>query len=173
MTSRAPMHASHRPWRRIAGSVLPAAATLGFVVYLGQAAGPTLALRHVYANVTVWVLHLFGASVSVRGTDIASSSFSISVITACTGLFVTGLFLVAVAAFPASWRARLLGAAIGIVGLFALNVVRLASLFYIGIHWPNVLDIAHQLVWQSIVIVAAVALWLLWAGRVTTGRARS
>jgi len=59
-----------------------------------------------------------------------------------------------------------------------VNVVRLASLFYVGIHWPGILDVVHQLVWQSLVIVIAVSLWLLWAGRsasakAVAGRARS
>ena len=173
MTSGSARPAPRHSLGQIARCVVPGTATLGAVVYIGQSAGPTLALRRAYAAAATWVLRLFGADVAMRGTDIASSQFTISVVTACTGLFVTGLFLVAVAAFPTSWRSRFLGAALGIVGLFALNVVRLTSLFYIGTHWPNVLDVAHQLVWQSIVIVAAVALWLAWAGRAATRRAQA
>lgn len=156
---------------RIAASVVPAAAALGLLVYLSQAQAPSLALRTFYAAVTGWVLNVFGAGVVIEGTDIVGTGFSISVVTACTGLFVTGLFITAVAAFPVSWHARLLGAVIGILGLFVLNVVRLASLFYIGTHWPSVLDIAHQLVWQSIVIVAAVSIWLFWAGKASARKA--
>ncbi len=151
--------------RQTVVSVLSAAGVLGLLVFLSQSAGSTSALRHMYAVVTGLVVNSFGAHAVVRGTDIVSAQFSISVVTACTGLFVTGLFLVAVAAFPASWRSRLVGAALGVAGLFFVNVVRLASLFYVGIHWPGILDVVHQLVWQSLVIVIAVSLWLLWAGR--------
>jgi exosortase/archaeosortase family protein len=164
--------------RQTVVSVFSAVGVLGLLVFLSQSAGSTSALRRMYAVVTGFVVNAFGANAVVRGTDIVSAQFSISVVTACTGLFVTGLFLVAVVAFPTSWRSRLVGAALGIAGLFFVNVVRLASLFYVGIHWPGILDVVHQLVWQSLVIVIAVSLWLLWAGRsasakAVAGRARS
>jgi exosortase/archaeosortase family protein len=87
------------------------------------------------------------------------------VVTACTGLFATGLYLIAVLLFPASWRARLSGCIVGVCVLFVVNVVRLVSLYYVGVHWPSVLDAVHQVVWQSLVIAIVVAMWLLWAGR--------
>jgi len=46
------------------------------------------------------------------------------------------------------------------------------SLYYVGVHWPGVLDSVHLLVWQSLLIVVAVALWLLWAGGITRRRGR-
>ncbi len=159
--------------RRLLASAIPAALVLTALILVGQSAGITLALRRFFAAAAGWVLALFGADVMVRGTEIASPAFSISVVTACTGLFVTGLFLTAVAAFPSSWRARLIGAALGVLGLSVLNIVRLVTLFCIGVRWPGMLDVAHQLVWQSVVIVAAVALWFVWAGRVTARGARA
>ncbi|MCK5828109.1 hypothetical protein KAH43_06235, partial [Candidatus Bipolaricaulota bacterium] len=77
----------------------------------------------------------------------------------------TGLFLIAVVALPARWTAKLIGVGIGIGGIFLVNIVRLVSLYFIGVHWPTFLDQAHQLIWQSLLIVIAVALWLFWAGR--------
>ncbi|MFC2078776.1 hypothetical protein ACFLSZ_02230, partial [Candidatus Bipolaricaulota bacterium] len=111
------------------------------------------------------ILNLFGQNTVVVGTTVQSSLFGISVVTACTGIFITGLFLIAVVAFPARWLSKLIGAGIGIGGIFVVNIVRLVSLYFIGVHWPGFLDQAHQLIWQSLLIVIAVALWLLWAGR--------
>jgi len=122
-------------------------------------------VQHGLARITSGVLNLLGHRTSVDGSTVASSLFGITVVTACTGLFTTGLFLIAVVVYPAGWRSRLIGAGLGIGGVFLVNVVRLVSLYYIGVHLPNFLDQAHQLIWQSVLIVFAVALWLLWAGR--------
>lgn len=157
-------------WRRAAASIGSGAAVVVALFCVLSSDAATSAVRRSFAVATSFVLNALGHRTVAQGTDILSSSFGISVVTSCTGLFVTGLFLVAVAAFPASWKARLVGAAIGLVGLFALNVVRLASLYYIGLHWPVAFNSMHQVVWQSLVIAAAVSLWLLWAGRASPGR---
>jgi exosortase/archaeosortase family protein len=160
--------ASHRsPWFRVATSIAGAGFVLGLLIVLLGDDRATWALRRVFAVATGALLNALGNATVVRDADILSSGFGISVVTACTGLFVTGLFLAAVAAFPASWRAKLVGAGIGLVALFAVNVVRLASLYYVGVYWRSALEPIHQLVWQSLVIAFAVSLWLLWAGRVS------
>ena len=152
---------------RIATSVAGAGAVLGLLIALLGSERATWAIRRVFAVATSALLNALGNATVVRDADILSSSFGISVVTACTGLFVTGLFLAAVAAFPVSWRAKLAGAGIGLAALFAVNVVRLASLYYVGMYWRSALEPIHQLVWQSLVIAFAVSLWLLWAGRVS------
>lgn len=151
-------------WRQVAGPAAGAATVLGLLVFVLSNAAATTAVRRAFAVVTSGVLNLLGNETVSRGTEILSKEFGISVVTACTGLFVAGLFLAAVVAFPTSWRARLVGVAVGIVALFVVNVVRLASLYYIGRYWRSALEPAHQLVWQSLVIAIAVVLWLVWAG---------
>jgi exosortase/archaeosortase family protein len=167
-------HASQRrPWVSVATSVAGAGVVLGLLIALLGDDRATWAIRRVFAVATSALLNALGNATVVRDADILSNSFGISVVTACTGLFVTGLFLAAVAAFPVSWRAKLAGAGIGLAALFAVNVVRLASLYYVGMYWRSALEPIHQLVWQSLVIAFAVSLWLLWAGRVSkpSGRA--
>ncbi len=171
MTQR--LRLSSIPWRQVAASAAGAGSALGALVLVLSSDTATTAVRRAFAVTTGAVLNLMGNRTIVRGTDILSSEFGISVVTACTGLFVTGLFVAAVAAFPASWRARLAGALIGLAGLFVVNVVRLASIYYVGRYWPAALDPIHQLVWQSLVIAIAVALWLLWAGRVDSPKRRA
>jgi exosortase/archaeosortase family protein len=122
-------------------------------------------IQRALALVSSSLLNLFGQDTVVVGTMVRSNVFGISVVTACTGIFITGLFLIAVVAFPARWLAKLIGAGIGIGGIFLVNIVRLVSLYFIGVHWPGFLDQAHQLIWQSLLIVIAVSLWLVWAGR--------
>lgn len=121
-------------------------------------------LQRGFAVVTSAALNVLGHSTVAVGTSVLSDRFGISVVTACTGVFVIGIYLIAVFVFPTAWRAKLAGAAVGVAALSLVNVIRLVSLYYVGLHWPGALDIIHQLVWQSLVIVLAVSLWLLWAG---------
>jgi len=116
------------------------------------------------ARITSGIVNLFGGRTSVTGNVIHSSgSFALSVVTACTGLFTTGVFIVAVLAFPATSLAKLTGVILGATGIFLINLMRLGSLFYVGVHFPNLFDRMHLLVWQSLVIVLALFLWLFWA----------
>ena len=151
--------------RRIWPSLLAAVCVAVLLIWLAGSEAVMGGVQHGLARITSGVLNLLGHRTSVDGSTVASSLFGITVVTACTGLFTTGLFLIAVVVYPAGWRSRLIGAGLGIGGVFLVNVVRLVSLYYIGVHLPNFLDQAHQLIWQSVLIVFAVALWLLWAGR--------
>ena len=146
-------------------SILAAAGMLvGLIILAGNETAMN-GIQRSLALISSGILNLFGQHTVVIGTTVQSSVFGISVVTACTGIFITGLFLIAVVALPVRWTAKLIGAGIGIGGIFLVNIVRLVSLYFIGVNWPGFLDQAHQLIWQSLLIVIAVALWLLWAGR--------
>jgi len=146
-------------------AILAAAGMLAVLIILAGNETAMGGIQRLLALISSAILNVFGQDTVVVGTTVQSSLFGISVVTACTGIFITGLFLIAVAAFPTRWLAKLIGAGIGIGGIFVVNIVRLVSLYFIGVHWPGFLDQAHQLIWQSLLIVIAVALWLLWAGR--------
>jgi len=160
------MRTTHkRTFRRYLPSVAGGAIALAGLLLLASHDAAMMHIQRVLAVASSGILNLFGQDTVVVGTTVQSNLFGITVVTACTGLFITGLFLVAVMAFPTRWRSKAIGVGIGIGGIFVVNIVRLVSLYFIGIHWPGFLDAAHQLVWQSLLIVVAVALWLLWAGR--------
>ena len=99
----------------------------------------------------------------VDGATIASDGFAVIIVAECTAVAPMLLFMGAVAAYPSTARARVLGAALGLFALSALNVVRIASLFWAGSVYPEYLGLAHLLVWQPAMIVGAVLLWLLWS----------
>ena len=73
------------------------------------------------------------------------------------------LYFAAVLALPTLWSRRLLGIVIGIVGIFAINQVRVIGLFLIAIHRPQFLPQAHHYAGQTFVIVMGMALWFFWA----------
>jgi len=160
-------HAMRSRRYRIGATAIAVAAAVALLVWVGGNDTVMGSAQTGLARITSGILNLLGHRTVVSGNTVSSGLFGITVVTACTGLFTTGLFLIAVLAYPTGWRSKLLGAGLGIGGIFALNVIRLVSLYYIGVHLPGFLDSAHQLIWQSVLIVFAVALWLLWAGRWT------
>ena len=44
-------------------------------------------------------------------------------------------------------------------------MVRILSLYYIGVFWPRFFRAAHGYVWQSIVILLSMVIWIYWAER--------
>lgn len=117
------------------------------------------------ARVSGAVLDLIGQEVTMQGTIIRSSRFAVNIRNGCNGVEAMLIFLAAVLAFPASWRSRLLGLGIGILAIQAVNLVRVVALFLTGAYFQSLFDASHTVVWQTLVILSGVLLWIFWANR--------
>jgi len=111
------------------------------------------------------VLNLFSENVSVEGTEIRSPVFAVNIENGCNGVETALLFGSAVLAFPASWKRRLAGLALGFGAIQVINLVRVVSLFWIGTHRPALFSASHTVLWQSAVVLCGVLLFLFWASR--------
>ncbi|MCP5489481.1 MAG: hypothetical protein H7A43_12650, partial [Verrucomicrobia bacterium] len=56
---------------------------------------------------------------------------------------------------PMPWMRRWRSVAWGTVLIFGLNLLRIVSLFYVMMYWPAFMDLAHGLIWQSIMVLSA------------------
>jgi exosortase H (IPTLxxWG-CTERM-specific) len=117
----------------------------------------------VIARVCGTLLRWIGEPVTVVGTEIRSSSFSVQIQNGCNGVETALLFGSAVLAFPASWKRRLTGLVLGFAAIELLNLIRVVSLFWIGAHHPKFFSQSHTVIWQSIVVLWGVLLFLFWA----------
>jgi exosortase H (IPTLxxWG-CTERM-specific) len=126
----------------------------------------------VVARASGGILNLLSENVTVEGTEIRSPAFSVDVENGCNGLETALLLAAAVLAFPATWRSRAVGLLVGFAGIQVINLVRVVSLFWIGRHRPSLFSTAHTVIWQSVVVLAGVCLFLLWAAR-GVGRSRT
>lgn len=122
------------------------------------------------ARVSGATLDLLGQDVRMQGTIIRGRRFAVNIRNGCNGVEAMLIFLAAVLAFPAPWRARLVGLAIGIVAIQAVNLVRVVALFLTGAYFPAWFDASHTVIWQTIVILFSVLLWILWANRLGAPR---
>ncbi|MEM7479756.1 MAG: exosortase H [Acidobacteriota bacterium] len=112
-------------------------------------------------------LNLIGQDISMRGTIIENARFAVNIKNGCNGVETMLIFIAAVLAFPASWKARGIGLAIGIVAIQAVNLLRVVALFLTGVYFPKLFDASHTVIWQTVVILAGVLLWIFWASRFT------
>jgi exosortase H (IPTLxxWG-CTERM-specific) len=117
------------------------------------------------ASVSGTLLNVLGERAEVVGTEIRSASFGVNIENGCNGVETALLFGAAVLAFPASWKRRLLGLFAGFVAIQALNLFRVISLFWIGLHRPALFSSSHTVIWQSVVVLFGVLLFLVWASR--------
>lgn len=126
-------------------------------------------MARVAAWFSGWILMALGSAldfpVQINGTRMGSGDFLVDVTEACSGAVPTAIYLAAVAAYPASWRAKLIGAGIGLGVIHSINVVRVIVLFLIGLFANQYFHDTHVYVAQALVVVIAVATWIYWAGR--------
>ena len=82
----------------------------------------------------------------------------------CSGGDPMALCMGAIFAFPATWGSRLRGAAIGLLAITALNIVRLGNLSLVASD-KALLDLMHVYIWPAILILAAAGYVYWWMGR--------
>jgi exosortase/archaeosortase family protein len=114
------------------------------------------------ANITGIMLNLTGRGVTVNDLVVTSPQFSFKIVDLCTAIMPMMIFTAAVLAFPSRLKEKSMGLIIGLFGIFIINQIRLVSLFYIGIYVPGIFETAHLLIWQSLMILVAIGLWLIW-----------
>lgn len=118
------------------------------------------------ARISGAALHLIGEPVHVEGTVISGSRFAVDIRGGCNGLEAVVFVCAAMLAFHAPMRKRIIGALAAAVILEALNVIRIDSLYLLGVYHRNVFETFHLAVWQTLMFGAAVFLFLIWTSRV-------
>jgi exosortase H (IPTLxxWG-CTERM-specific) len=110
------------------------------------------------------IVTFFDPSVIATGKVLQSTSngFAVSIEAGCNGVEATIVLLAAIFAFPAPWKHRLLGLAAGIVAVQGLNIIRVISLFYLGQWNIDVFEWAHLYVWQALIMLDVLIVWLIW-----------
>ena len=111
------------------------------------------------------ILQLFGEDMTIDGCALRSPRFSVTIYNGCNGLITSLIFIAGVHAFPARWSAHVIGVVGRLAATQIINLVRIISLFYIGIFFPRMFNSSHIFIWQSIVILFGVSLWIVWAQR--------
>jgi exosortase H (IPTLxxWG-CTERM-specific) len=116
------------------------------------------------ATASTSLIRLFDAAVVVSGPTITSvrSGFGVTILAGCNGVEAMIVLVAGMLAYPAPWKHRIAGLAVGIAAIQALNLVRIASLFYLGQWNREVFEWAHLYAWPVLIMIDALVVWLVW-----------
>jgi len=125
-----------------------------------------------YLEANAWlsnaILNVFGQHSHISADEfklydvISSPTFGMRIRRGCDAVEPTWLFCAAIAAFPAPWRSKLMGMLVGIIVLQLLNLVRIVTLYFIGVHFNSIFETVHVEIWPTAFIIVAILLWVSW-----------
>lgn len=110
------------------------------------------------------LIRAFDGDAAAQGIMLYSqkAGFAITIEAGCNGVEAMLVLVAGILAFPASWRLKAIGLAVGVVAIQALNLVRIVSLFYLGQWDRQWFEWAHLYLWQALIMLDALIVWLLW-----------
>jgi len=141
-------------------------AVLLFLVYwISDTTGHFDVVNRFNALLSGAALQGIGVENTRHGSLVQFRTGGMEVISECSGVYVAILFAAGVLAFPAGWRARAKGLGLGLLAIFAINVLRLVTLGFIIAHKREWLPLFHEYLWQVLFILVVAGLYLLWIER--------
>lgn len=121
------------------------------------------------ASASAFILRLVDSNVLAHGNvlqDMRSGS-GIVIEAGCNAVEACIMLAAAVFAYPAALRARMAGLLVGAVAVQLVNLVRIVSLFYL-VQWSvPAFEFAHLYLWQALIMLDVLVVWLLWLRWVT------
>jgi len=119
-----------------------------------------------YLRANAWlaneILCGLGQHTHLSDVTIQSPQFAMAIRRGCDAVDPTWLLCAAMISFPASFLHKLKGMLTGIVILQALNLIRIITLYWIGMHFPGFFNPAHLEVWPTAFIIVAIGLFIIW-----------
>ena len=116
------------------------------------------------AKASAAIVHMFDPTVISQGRVLqsATTGFGVSIEPGCNGIEAAVVLIAAIVAFPSSWKMKLWGIGLGFIAVQAVNLVRVVSLFFLGQWNFKVFEFAHLYMWQALIMLDVLVVWLLW-----------
>ena len=116
------------------------------------------------AKASAGIVHVIDPSVISYGRVLqsAKTGFGVSIEAGCNGVEATIVLVAAMLAFPSSWSMKLWGIGLGFIAVQGVNLLRIVSLFFIGQWNFKVFEFAHLYMWQALIMLDVLVVWLLW-----------
>ena len=90
------------------------------------------------------LLNKMGEGTRVSGSAVWSTKYALSVIPGCSAFEYIWFFCAMLLAFPAPLNRKIPGIIVGIALLLSLNLLRITSLYLVGVHFPRFFETAHE-----------------------------
>lgn len=124
---------------------------------------PIQSMLNLLALLAGWCLEFTGLPVCVIGHRVLlPGTFGIDIAFECSGLPHLIVILSGVLCYPTTINSRLVGIVLITAIILVGNLLRIISLFLIGVFAREYFDITHTYIWRGISIAGIILLWLIW-----------
>lgn len=116
------------------------------------------------ARFSVFLMSAFDADVVAFGKIVQSKAtgFAVSVEAGCNGIEAVIVLVAGMVAFPAPWKYKVWGLVVGFVLVQTVNMLRIITLYYIGKWNTQAFEFAHLYLWQALIMLDVLVVWLVW-----------
>jgi len=111
---------------------------------------------------TTRILKILSVPAASQGSIITLPSVALDVRFGCNGLEAVMIYWVAVIAFPAPWKNRLVGILGGFLAIQIVNILRIVSLAYSAVHLKNLFETIHIYIAQGMMIAVSLGIFFLY-----------
>ncbi len=125
-------------------------------------------IQEIIANQVSFLLNLMNVPHSCKSfhifMEVGNSMYDLAIDRDCIGWKSCLLFFALMLAVPSiPWKKRVLGIVIFFPTLYLINLLRLATTFYLGyIYGAEVLDVVHEYLWREGLAFFVFLSWILW-----------
>ncbi len=116
------------------------------------------------ADISVWIVQSFDENVIATGNMLRDkvSGFGVRIERGCNGIEAVIILFAAIFAVPAPFKNKVIGFVVGFFAIQLLNLVRIISLYYLGKWNYAAFEWFHLYLWQALIILDAMVVWLIW-----------
>jgi exosortase H (IPTLxxWG-CTERM-specific) len=127
------------------------------------------------ASASASLITLVDAQVVASGKVLRNTAngFGVSIEAGCNGVEAALILIAAMLAYPAPWLHRVLGMLAGLAAVQALNIVRVITLFYVGQWSFKAFEWSHLYLWQALIMLDVLIVFLLWIRTLPAAPARA
>ena len=112
--------------------------------------------------ITAGVLNIFNIETTASGTVIHLPGISLEVLFGCNGLEAVMIYTIAILAFPASRKNKLIGITAGFFIIQVVNILRIVALAYAAVHFKQIFKILHIYVAQGLMVAIALGMFFIY-----------
>ncbi|HKK23323.1 MAG TPA: exosortase H [Pseudohaliea sp.] len=116
------------------------------------------------ADISAAIIMPFDDQVTASGRVIRHTGnyFAVSIEAGCNGVEAAIVLIAAVIAFPARWGQKIAAIAIGFLAIQAMNILRIISLFYLGMWNMTIFSWTHLYLWPVLIMLDVLVVFLLY-----------
>ena len=115
-----------------------------------------------YAGLAGSVISVFDRDLKVT-ENVISGRMTLEIVKSCDAMEANLLFVAAIAAWPARWRRKLIAGVLGLAILVVVNVIRICTLYFLGIFAPASFEVVHIEICPLLIVAVAIGEFIGWA----------